>query len=53
MWQREKSYVRNFQNFNLHYHFAVKIDPMNSHNDLDYKTVTRIHCKNEYIVLYI
>ena len=30
----------------------MKIDPMNSHNDLGYKTITRIHCKNEYIQLY-
>jgi len=27
----------------------MKIDPMNSHNDLDYKTFIRIHCKDEYI----
>ena len=26
----------------------MKIDPMNSHNDLGCKTVARIHCQNEY-----
>jgi len=31
----------------------MKIDSINSHNDLDYKTITRIHCKNKYIVTYI
>jgi len=27
------------------------IGPMNSHNDLDYKTIIRIHCKNEYSIV--
>ena len=31
----------------------MKIGPMNSHNDLGYKTITRIHCKNEYLCSYI
>jgi len=29
----------------------MKISLMNSHNDLGYKTITRIYCKNEYIVI--
>jgi len=28
----------------------MKIDPINFYNDLDYKTITRIHCKTEYVI---
>jgi len=37
----------------LLYEKVMKIGPINFHNDLDYKTITRIHCKNEYIVIWI
>jgi len=26
--------------------YSMKIDPINSHNDLGYKTITKIYCKN-------
>ena len=31
----------------------MKIGPINFHNDSGYKTITRIHCKNEYLCSYI
>ena len=44
-----KLYV-NIIKYSLNYEKIMKIDPMNSHNDLCYKTIIiRIHCKNEYI----
>ena len=57
-WGRPKSWAETyFQTSQLlqlikYYIFIelMKIDPVNAHNELGYKTIT-IHCKNKYVVM--
>ena len=41
-----KLYVNTIK-YLLNYEKIMKIDPINSHNNLGYKTIARIHCQNE------
>jgi len=56
-YKRMESRVQSTLNQNYTYNKIfiklMKIGPINFHNDSGYKTVTRIHCKNEYLCSYI
>jgi len=44
-------WIKTVRKYNKIFIELMKIGPINSHNNLGYKTIIRIHCKNECAII--